>query len=519
MPYDTPYNRMIAQNENMANELYAKYNAYSNEMYNSPRPFSEVFKEIRPPVRQFCPQPFRRVSNYEGGITNRNMEGSAGVLGSAMRHSVMGEDLDRRVGGGGGWDSFVKGFTAPFKFIADPVGSIAHPGKTFGFGDYEDSDQFRKSSVEAQRKKGQEDMKKLQEKNKALKKMAKEQDSKEGVYASLSSDKVGSDGSSSGSDSDFEEPLVSIMTQMKPKVDRTNKPAPPRPTAPKPKGKGKGTRKPSDWIQFIKAYSKKHNMTYKDAMKCPKAKGDYAKLKKEYKGKGMSGGFLNFVLPWLASSAIGAIAGKGDTESEDDEIAGLTQGIERMLGVRSKSAPAVAPIVKPTPRKGDKPKRKAKSPSVSPEVERKVKKSKKEGGSVLGGPSNDPVNKGKIGGQKYMKPTGLKWEGATLGAGKKTKKTGSALFKAQPVVPLDVKSGIPPSEEQIEGIHDSKEVQGNGKKSKKKGGMLKSEMQGSTFSGGAKKTSKWITHVKAYAKQHGVKYGEALKLAKASYKK
>lgn len=37
--------------------------------------------------------------------------------------------------------------------------------------------------------------------------------------------------------------------------------------------------------------------------------------------------------------------------------------------------------------------------------------------------------------------------------------------------------------------------------------------------GGAKKSSPWIEHVKAYAAQHGVKYGEALKLAKATYKK
>lgn len=35
---------------------------------------------------------------------------------------------------------------------------------------------------------------------------------------------------------------------------------------------------------------------------------------------------------------------------------------------------------------------------------------------------------------------------------------------------------------------------------------------------GGKKTSKWITHVKAYAKQHGIKYGEALSKAKATYR-
>lgn len=33
-----------------------------------------------------------------------------------------------------------------------------------------------------------------------------------------------------------------------------------------------------------------------------------------------------------------------------------------------------------------------------------------------------------------------------------------------------------------------------------------------------KKTSKWIQHVKAYAKSHNIKFGEALKAAKASYK-
>jgi len=37
--------------------------------------------------------------------------------------------------------------------------------------------------------------------------------------------------------------------------------------------------------------------------------------------------------------------------------------------------------------------------------------------------------------------------------------------------------------------------------------------------GGAKKPSAWITHVKDYAKKHGVSYKEALTKAKASYKK
>ncbi len=33
-----------------------------------------------------------------------------------------------------------------------------------------------------------------------------------------------------------------------------------------------------------------------------------------------------------------------------------------------------------------------------------------------------------------------------------------------------------------------------------------------------KKESAWIKHVKAYAKEHGIKYGEAMKKAKATYR-
>jgi hypothetical protein len=47
---------------------------------------------------------------------------------------------------------------------------------------------------------------------------------------------------------------------------------------------------------------------------------------------------------------------------------------------------------------------------------------------------------------------------------------------------------------------------------------------GSGVSGGAgvsggKRSSRWIEHVKAYARQHNIKYNEALKRAGATYKK
>lgn len=51
-----------------------------------------------------------------------------------------------------------------------------------------------------------------------------------------------------------------------------------------------------------------------------------------------------------------------------------------------------------------------------------------------------------------------------------------------------------------------------------------SKTGGSVSGGSAKQKAKaksnpWIQHVKAYAKKHGIKYGDAISKAKASYKK
>ena len=72
-----------------------------------------------------------------------------------------------------------------------------------------------------------------------------------------------------------------------------------------------------------------------------------------------------------------------------------------------------------------------------------------------------------------------------------------------------------------EDMSNAAEVPDQGKgKGRKKGGMLKSQLPGSSFSGmGDKKTSPWIAHVKAYAKAHSIKYKDALKAAAPSYKK
>ena len=58
------------------------------------------------------------------------------------------------------------------------------------------------------------------------------------------------------------------------------------------------------------------------------------------------------------------------------------------------------------------------------------------------------------------------------------------------------------------------------KKAKEKAGMgLSLAGSGLKLAGSGKKTSPWIMHVKAVAKQKNIPYGEAMKIAKATYKK
>lgn len=56
------------------------------------------------------------------------------------------------------------------------------------------------------------------------------------------------------------------------------------------------------------------------------------------------------------------------------------------------------------------------------------------------------------------------------------------------------------------------------KTAKKKTSRSKSRTCGSKSRKGVKRSSPWIAHVKKYAKEHGITYGEALKKARASYK-
>ncbi len=519
MPYDTPYNRMIAKIENRANEDYAEHNAYSNQMYNTNRPFSEVYAEVKLPERPFLASA-QRLSNHDGGITGVNGEGYCGgaYISHQMRHSRLGEDTRRPLfsaesaseaeesesdeeqeGAGGCYsdeeeetENRIIGMAEPMKCM--PVKELVKEHKGL-VKVLEDKSPKHMALMKKEASKQKKELKSYEKKLKG--EGDKRQRSPSPPPPSKMKKTVHKDASNPKPPAKTTDELADMMSKTK----ITKRPS---------SGSGaSGGRKPSKWIEFVKKWAVENKMKYGDALRSPKLKADYAKHK--------TGGFA--FLPILAS-ALAPLAVKG-VKSLVNKIRGNGEN--------------------------------------------------KSGGSVMGGPANDPVNRGKITGlgkkkggkiapdANFYPPTGNYHEGASLGAGKKkgcgvegdikelmvaskkgrgkAKKTGASLFLTPSVQPTDVKA-TPTVEDNIANLDEYVPVAGNGKrkrrtkkqmaeakeakeamKEEKKGGMLKSEMPGSSFSGGAKKSSAWIDHVKAYAKKHKVKFGEALKLAGATYKK
>lgn len=510
MPYDTPYNRMIAKLENKSNQAYADYNAYSNQMYNTTnKPFSEVFKELKLPERPFLASA-KHISNHDGGITGVNGEGYCGgaYIARQMRHTRLGEDTRRPL------------FTAESESEAEESGSDQEGGGMCSESDEETENRIigmaepmKCMPVKELVKEHKGLVKVLEDKSGKHSALMKKEAAKQKKELKAYEKKMKKEGgvkrkaSSSPPRTKYIPKMATAMTdandaaddEMSELGDVMEKASIAKKTVAKPVAvKKQGGRKPSKWVEFVKSWSAENKMSYRDALRSPKLKADYAKHK--------TGGFA--FLPLLAS-AVAPLA-----------IKGAKALVNKIRG------------------KGEN----------------------KSGGSVIGGPANDPVNSTKITGlgkkkrekkmkggkvepgEKFYPPTGNYFEGASLGAGMKKgrgkgKKTGAALFLTPSVQPTMVKS-TPASQDQIEKAASIVEVKGNGKRKRrtkkemaeakeakevkseaKEGGMLKTLLPGSSFSGGAKKASSWIAHVKAYAAKHKVKYGEALKLAAASYKK
>ena len=479
MPYDTPYNRYIAKLENHSNEAYADYNAFSNQMYNTTlnKPFSEIYKELRLPERHFQ-RPSVRISNHDGGITGVNGEGYAGSgygshVANMMRHTRHGDDSRRPL------------FTAESASEAEESESDdAMSGK--GQDSEEEEETENRIIGKAQPMKCMP-VKELVKEHKQLVKVLE--------------DKSG------------DHPAVMKKEAKKQKKELKSL---------------EGGRKPSKWIAFVKSWSAENKMSYRDALKSPKLKEDYAKHK--------TGGFA--FLPLLASvaapyvmkgvkSLVNKVRGKGVNKSGGSVIGGPANDPVNSTKITGLGHPMTDFVKKMKTKKVAKVVAPAPAPAPAPAV---VASGKKKGGKI------EPQ-------EKFYPPTGNYFEGASLGAGKKKgrgkgKKTGASLFKTPSVQPSDVKS-TPSSLDQIENVASLTEVKGNGRKKRrtkaqmaeakamkeemKEGGahalIVKSEMPGVSVRGGAKKPSAWIAHCKAYAKAHNCSYKEAMKLAKASYKK
>lgn len=366
MPYDTPYNRMIANKRNATNQAYSDIHAYSNQMANGRGRFDDA--RIRFPDRDgttlyntaqiINPEDIRRMGMHDGGITHKNMEGHGGVLNGMFRDIGKGVDQKR------------VGHHRLFRIAARPTNvdkmesdSSSSDEEMEGEGFFDDL----MSGAKSLGNKFLEDPEKYINYGKTAYNIAKPifgkgsmSDLALGNFKSAESPKTGGAQNMSLSIRPFDSPQERAVFR---NYEMTSGPIGGAQSVPLPrfvtKGMGisGGKRAPSNWIQHVKAFAASKGMKYRDALRSPECKASYHS---------------------------------------------------------------------------------------------------KKGGSVIGGPSNDPVNRGKITGlgrkktgsalfspkgqyelspkttnmadtmaggastefaQPFMKSTGHHWEGATLGAG------------------------------------------------------------------------------------------------------
>jgi hypothetical protein len=284
---------------------------------------------------------------------------------------------------------------------------------------------------------------------------------------------------------------------------------------------GGAKRAPSKWVEHCRKWAADHSIKYGDAMKSPECRSAYKK----------SGGAISMAnakdLPPQSELTDVIQIGKGKKGRKSKSKIAASNGAQfldtnenKMLGV-----PARAPGY-------------LKSSGENHE-------GASLGAGVMGGPSNDPVNKGKITGlglkenveaaeaaaKSAVKGKGkLKDLAVKLGqlavakkikkpaapapaapvapapevGGKKRKgKTGSALFKQKGQFPIEIKQSEPLTVDQERKSDyipaDEAKVLGQGKK--------------------PRAASAWINYVKKVAADKGISYKAAMSIAKESYKK
>jgi len=303
-------------------------------------------------------------SNYEGGITHRNLEGSGGAMGRTFNHLGMGEDARRLSGPRRLF------FVPPFE---DKKSNAEFYKKEFSDSETSESEDEEGVGTENEIMSGN-----LQGEGffddawKGIKNVASKINPADVIkYGKEGYDlykKYKGKGENMSLDID---PFASPMTRAVMKNNGST-------SGPIGMGVSGGKRKASAWIEHVKAFAKSKNMKYRDALRSAECKASYKK-----KGKGVSGGS---VMGGPANDPVnrGKITGLGKKKGKKTGCALFAPKGEFALTEKTSNVSPIEDVM----------------PDTKPLSLGKVK----------GGASTEFP-------QKYNKSTGHKWEGATLGAG------------------------------------------------------------------------------------------------------
>ena len=360
MPYDTPYNRMIAQRRNASNRAYSDIHAYSNQMANGRGKFDEA--RICFPDRDGTtlyntaqivnPDDMRREGRFDGGITHKNLEGSGGVLHETFRN--IGKGVDQKLAG------IHRLFRVPERpcNMADSDSSSSSDSEMEGEGIFDDL----VSGAKSMGANFLEDPAKYIDYGKKAYDFAKPIFGRGSMSDLALGNHKSAESSGRGMAGGNENLVINPFASPKEQAVFRNYEMTSGPIGGAKCGNGisGGKRAPSAWIQHVKAYAASKGMKYRDALRCPLCKASYHKG-----GKGVSGG-----------SVIGG-------PINDPVNRGKITGLGRKTG-----SALFAP-------KG--------------QFELSAKTTNMDDAMSGGASTEFPQN--------FMKSTGHKWEGATLGAG------------------------------------------------------------------------------------------------------
>ena len=553
MPYNSKYNRMIADEMDRINQNKADYMAYSNQVYMNGNKFvgaddlAKLPEGLKP---KYAKQ--RNPVNTDGGITHKNGEGySAGMKFG----SKFGEDMNRN-----------KHAFTPKRLRCESSSSDSEHGA----GHNSDSESESGSSSSSEEDYDESDVPSLEDllvHLAGLKMDKKTHDDvvcylhkMEGAGKGLSGrgsvwgwikDKAKKVADVAKKGYEFAEekikpiakiviPLLKLHPKIASAIDNGKSIASAIPlvgSETKKKleeyglGKSGGAKRaPSKWVMHCKQFAKDHKMKYGEAMKSAECKASYKKM-----GSGVSQAMAVDPLPQSAltdSVQIGKGKSGGKRKVKYLQRIPAANG-EQFLDTNQNELAGVP----------------ARAPGMMKSTGLHFEGCSL-GAGVIGGPSNDPVNKGKITGmglkeeveaaesvakksvgkgklkdlviktaasalaKKYkLKPSAPAAPAPAAPAapvapevgGKKRKgKTGSALFKQKGQFPIELKQSEPLSADMLrktdyEPADEAKVLKAGAKK--------------------PRAASAWVSHVKAYAKEHGISYKAALSAAKPSYKK